>query len=247
MDNCPFNEFELEDAAKLINSDHRYIFKGERAEALIKKPKDSHAPAIEFENKHGLTGIAGQYDMPDNRPREAWDADLVNQFAAHLVVFEKADMIPYLDGETQKKMDDIRQDLPKKMPQMLNVLDSFTEKNPELSGLELDRTDYREVYWAITGVTSGFNVDDINFYKKTKDNVDAKDENLAKTEKLYRDRVNKKYPGIRWRPSPKTMQTMIQQEPKTKDAEKPKAKTIPTLDVDPRTNIHPWMRNQFDR
>jgi len=83
--------------------------------------------------------------------------------------------------------------------------------NPELSRIRIDKTDAFSVYDAHMGVTSGFNIDDINFFMALRQRIEAvalyvrsspvHGARLERIDAICRAR-------LQWVPSPKTARKM---------------------------------------
>ncbi len=148
-------------------------------------------PAVEAAQRHGLHGVGGDYLLP--RGLSAPVVETYAMVAMHVVRGK--------DGQetAQRHLHDL--------------LMRLEHLNPVLTTLAYDRSDVKQCYDAILGVTSGFNTDDIqhyldgNFYKKSMENPAYAAQHAAVVKHLN---DNELY----WVPSPKTMGRILAQQPR---------------------------------
>lgn len=161
-----------------------------------------YAPAVEFEKETGVIGIAGKYKMPDEKAHADMEFEHCNKFSKYIYAVNKigkyADFLP---SKVKKKLTVLAKEGQKTgLPKMLKNFDELVKLNPELKKLEVDRANIGKVNDAIFGITSQFNVDDINdflkrdfFYGETK-------------ETKLKDEIEKRTGiDIQWRPSISTL------------------------------------------
>ncbi len=168
------------------------------------KPKYT-AHAIRLEEQYGLKNIAGHYkfrngktpDMAEYGYRKEW---LKYSIATELL--KKSE-----DVYAVRAAEKIKADIPKALNEVNTEIAELTKLNPELSRLNYNKHDFVESYRALIGVTSQYNVDDINTYLHTYrtgiKNQDVQDgmERLKKTH------------GIRfgWQPAVSTLKEIDRQ------------------------------------
>lgn len=235
MDNQKYTSGAIAELSLLVIRQHDCLFKPEEPNSYRKET--SKTPAIDFEEKHGLTGIGARYNMPGDRSRAEWDINLVNTYGPPLFGLRIKEERPHFDAYIQEKIDDLVQDAEQKYPQLNKLFDQFTEANPELNDLKLDRGSYKQVYGALTGVVSGYNIDDINHFTETQKQEDAEDSNWSESELQLSEQVMEKYSFPNWRASPKTIQSILQQEPNTQAAEKQES-----APKNPKNKLSRWAR-----
>ena len=126
----------------------------------------SRQPAYKFELENGLQGIAGKYKFPNGmRPSEFEDlytwkfpTNGVKTVPGILAgeqwppgFLEKAGIEELVEGKNFSA-------------HIRSAWGELQKLNPELQGVRLDKSSNLEVYEAVYGVASCFNVNDINFY-----------------------------------------------------------------------------------
>lgn len=156
------------------------------------------AQAVRMEDEYGLTGIAGRYKFVDGKEAPFAEYDYRKAFQRYSIAdqFMKSDN-PYCRqaGETLKDK------IPEALKGINKEIDKLKGLNPELKALNYDSRSITEAYRALIGITSQYNVDDINAYlhnvRSGKKNMDV----LDRVEKI------KKETGIRfgWQPAAKTV------------------------------------------
>ncbi|MEZ0224353.1 MAG: hypothetical protein ACAH83_07370 [Alphaproteobacteria bacterium] len=118
-------------------------------------------PALRFQRQNNLRGIAGRYFIPDGKTAAQYEKWMSRRMSAHV-------------GREMKKRNATEFDywavaedlgLP---PFLEKSWDRLVELNPALKDVKLNKSGVEDVYNAHIGVTSGFNVDDINFFLKQK-------------------------------------------------------------------------------
>lgn len=127
----------------------------------------SHQPARRFEVKTGITSIAGDYQLPNGMNAAQFEDHFNWQFLGDRTVpppalAEKGLMTSATSPELNL---DVLKTAPPEVGQFYRqTWDHLVELNPILKDVKLDRTNLVEVNHAISGVSSGFNTNDINFY-----------------------------------------------------------------------------------
>ncbi len=168
------------------------------------KPKYT-AHAVRLEEEYGFKNIAGHYkfrdgktaDMAEYGYRKAW---LKYSIATELL--KKSE-----DTYAVRAAEKIKPEIPKALNEVNAEIAELTKLNPELGRLNYNKHDFVESYRALIGVTSQYNVDDINTYLHTYrtgvKNVEVQDgmERLKKTH------------GIRfgWQPAVSTLKEIDRQ------------------------------------
>ena len=148
-------------------------------------------PAIEVAQRHGLNEVAGDYLLP--KGLSAPVLETYAMVAMHVLRSKNEHAL------AQRHLHDLRTKL--------------EQLNPVLKTLVYDRSNIKQCYDTILGVTSGFHTDDIqfyldgNFYKKSMENpvYAAKHDAVVSH---FND--NELY----WVPSPKTMDRILAQQPR---------------------------------
>lgn len=128
------------------------------------KPKYT-AHAVRLEEQYGFKNIAGHYkfrdgktpDMAEYGYRKSWlKYALANEFL-------KKGKNLYAVCAAEK----IKSEIPKALNEVNAEIAELTKLNPELGRLNYNKRDFVESYRALIGVTSQYNVDDINSYLHT--------------------------------------------------------------------------------
>ena len=167
-----------------------------------RRPGDhtSRHPALDFQTANLLRCIAGRYVIPSNYTAPEYE-DLTSR-KMHDAAAALA------GGEAPRfKFWDIIEKAPP--PEFLRKSwNKLVRLNPVLKGVRFDKANAEEMYNAHLGVTSGFNVDDINFFleqKKVGDGLPAKQarEMPVHGERLQRIEAAALTPMF-WVASPKT-------------------------------------------
>ena len=112
-------------------------------------------PALLFQTENRLRGIAGRYVIPGNRTASEYEDHIWNEVEGAL----KHRLAGYHPQGIWSVL--------VKSPPPAVLRDSWNELlrlNPQLKGVKVNRKNGADLLEAHTGVTSGFNVDDINFY-----------------------------------------------------------------------------------
>jgi hypothetical protein len=167
------------------------------------------AAAVDFEDKTGLVGVAGRYKMTGDRTHPEAEYDYRKAYQKYML------SIRCLEDNVEENPSKIKaaEFFVKKSPEALKRLnkdiDDLVGLNPELKGLKIDRKNFFECYHAIVGITSQYNVDDINLFcvgkltgRKIKDEV---------YEKRLSDIKKKLGCGLGWTASEKTLQKIEKQ------------------------------------
>lgn len=111
---------------------------------VARKSSDRHQrPALLLQAEFGLTDIGCDYKMPEGIAHKKIEAYVLCLMWAYR-----------------------QEQLPAAVfgPAMHELLDRMEDLNPELKRLRYDRTDARRLFDAAMGVTSGFNIDDMQFF-----------------------------------------------------------------------------------
>lgn len=162
------------------------------------------AHAVRMEDETGLTGIAGRYKFVGGKEAAFAEYDYRKRFLKYstAVGFMKSDdPIARRAGETFKS------EMPAALDEMNREIGELAKLNPELKNLNYNKNHVVETYRALIGITSQYNVDDINAYlhnyRTGKKNFDV----LNRAEKIS------KATGIRfgWQPAAKTMDKIERQ------------------------------------
>lgn len=118
-------------------------------------------PALRFQRDNNLRGIAGRYFIPDGKTAAQYEKAMSRKMHVH-VETEMAKR-----GATEYDYWKVAEDMG--LPGFLEKSwDKLVELNPALKKVKLDRSCVEDVYNAHIGVTSGFNVNDINFFLRQK-------------------------------------------------------------------------------
>lgn len=164
----------------------------------------SRHPSIEFEQQNDLTDIGGYYNMPRGMSAAEYEDWFWGTNTAQL----EAKDVAIGDGKRYMSA---------KQPSS-HVMNSWLELkalNPELENVRLDENLHYDVYCAVMGVTSGFNIDDINFFLEQLyvghgypavqgRNMPTHGERLERIEDVSEERMS-------WVPSPRTAQRIESQ------------------------------------
>ena len=149
-------------------------------------------PALQFEKQNGLNGIAGQYTMPEN----------VRPFDLERVLVKAAATVAAL-------------------PLYADLWERLEAANPELKNISIQPEDPLCMDYALMGVVSGFNVDDINFFLKGhKEGIPSYtySQSPPRFKRLYKE-ITQRTGGINWIPAPATLEKIKSQLDK-RDKEK---------------------------
>ena len=156
------------------------------------------AHAVRMEDEYGLTGIAGRYKFVDGKEAAFAEYDYRKEFQKYSIAAE------YLKSDNQycrQAGETLKDELPEALDRMNGEIGKLTELNPELKDLNFNRHNVTEAYRALIGITSQYNVDDINAYLHKVRTGNRNTDVLDRAEKI------KKETGIRfgWQPAAKTM------------------------------------------
>lgn len=108
-------------------------------EAVLREHLLEKQPSLRFEVQAGLSGICGQYIFPEG-----------------IQPFELEEMLVMLPLQAEA------------LPLFQDIWRRIELLNPVLGAVAVQKADSADIYHALLGVTSGFNIDDINFYLDTK-------------------------------------------------------------------------------
>lgn len=161
------------------------------------KPKYT-AHAVRMEDEHGLTEIAGRYKFVDGKEAAFAEYDYRKAFQKYSIA---AEFMKSENPYCRQAGASLKEELPQALESINNEINKLSVLNPELNGLNYDRRNVTEAYRALIGITSQYNVDDINAYLH---NVRVGSKNM---DVLNRAEKIKKETGIRfgWQPAAKTM------------------------------------------
>ncbi len=172
------------------------------------------AQAVRMEDEYGLTGIAGRYKFVDGKEAPFAEYDYRKAFQRYSIADEymKSDN-PYC----QKAAEMLKDQMPEALKNLNKEIGKLTELNPELKALNYDNRNITEAYRALIGITSQYNVDDINAYLHNVRSGKKNMEVLDRVEKI------KKETGIRfgWQPAAKTVdkiEAQLKEKEKAKEA-----------------------------
>ena len=162
------------------------------------------AHAVKMEDETGLKGIAGRYKFINGQEPAFAEYGYRKRFLKYAIAagfLKSEDPICRQAGETLKDQ------LPAALKDINRELEELTKLNPELKGLNNNKNNLIETYRTLIGVTSQYNVDDINAYLHNLRTGSKNSAVLDRAEKI------KKATGIRfgWQPSAKTMDKIEQQ------------------------------------
>lgn len=162
------------------------------------------AHAVRLEDETGLKGIAGRYQFINGQEPAFAEYGYRKRFLKYAIAagfLKSEDPICRQAGETLKDQ------LPAALKEINQELEELTKLNPELKGLNNNKNNLIETYRTLIGVTSQYNVDDINAYLHNLRTGSKNSAVLDRAEKI------KKATGIRfgWQPSAKTMDKIEQQ------------------------------------
>lgn len=156
------------------------------------------AQAVRMEDEYGLTGIAGRYKFVDGKEAPFAEYDYRKEFQRYSIAEE------YMKSDNpfcQKAGETLKDKIPAALEKINAEIGKLAVLNPELKALNYNNRNITEAYRALIGITSQYNVDDINAYMH---NVRAGKKNM---EVLDRVEKIKKETGIRfgWQPAAKTV------------------------------------------
>lgn len=118
-------------------------------------------PALQFQRANNLRGIAGRYYIPDGKTAAQYEKAMSRKMHDHVEQeMAKCGATPYEYWATAERLG---------LPGFLEKSwDKLVELNPVLKDVKVNRSSVEDVYNAHIGVTSGFNVDDLNFFLEQK-------------------------------------------------------------------------------
>ena len=176
----------------------------------------SRHPAWNFQRGNKLRGIAGAWKIPEGMTASAYEDATLKRLFADKGLQQIAGVKNAREMETYWRGGGIWQALKNAdAPQVLkDSWDALVALNPKLVDVTVDREKLRSMLDAHYGVTSGFNIDDINFFqaqKKVGDGLPAKQAHAMPDHgpRLNRiDAVSK--PPMYWVASPETAKKVEQ-------------------------------------
>lgn len=119
------------------------------------------AHAVRMEEETGLSGIAGRYRFPDNKE----PAFAEYEYRKRFLKYSLAESLLTTDDPLKRRAaEKISRQTPQALQEVKQEIEKLTLLNPDLKRLNYDRRDFIESYRALIGVTSQYNVDDINAY-----------------------------------------------------------------------------------
>ena len=187
------NITSVEDALRRINEgyarDGKYMVDG--------KPRYT-AHAVQMENAHGLTGIAGRYKFVDGKEAAFAEYDYRKRFQKYQIA------INFLNSDNpycRQGAETMKDQLPAGLKEMNDEIGKLTVMNPELKALNFNKNNIVETYRALIGITSQYNPDDINSYLHSVRAGKKNPELLDRMDKI------KKSSGVvfGWQPAAKTL------------------------------------------
>ncbi|MGN0904260.1 MAG: hypothetical protein ACI4PW_03790 [Alphaproteobacteria bacterium] len=155
------------------------------------------AHAVRLEEETGLSGIAGRYRFPENREPAFAEYEYRKRFLKYSLA---ESLLTAEDPLKRRAAEKISRQTPQALEEVKQEIEKLTVLNPDLKRLNYDRRDFIESYRALIGVTSQYNVDDINAYLHSIRTGQKDEEANARIERL-KDR------GCRfgWVPAVKTL------------------------------------------
>lgn len=184
---------------QIINSVEKELKELEHKEFF---KQQHYSPVVNFEKETGLAGISGKYKMPDGKTHET--VEFEHQKESRKYIFATARIKEYasfLPSHINKQLAVIAEEGQKVcLPKMLKNFDKLVKLNPELKKLEVDRTDIEKVNDVIFGITSRFNVDDINGFLKREEFYSE-----TKESKLHNEMEERTGVDIQWHPCLSTL------------------------------------------
>ncbi|MGQ0526530.1 MAG: hypothetical protein ACT4OY_00635 [Alphaproteobacteria bacterium] len=163
--------------------------------------RDRFFPAHDFEHQSGMKDIGGRYHIiPDHTSRSLFwttlEASRKKEEDNSLSKIQSA-FIKCVYGRLATDAE---------FSEFQKIFDELRELNPSLRNVKVDRNDEKQVYEFITGVTSGFNPEDIDFFINT---VPKMDQEKRLNYRAYCDLLEgQNGVEIGWFPSPSTINKM---------------------------------------
>ena len=146
----------VEDAVSQIensfNRGGRYLENGE--------PKYT-AHAVRMEEETGIRGIAGHYRFINGETPARAEYGYRKRFQKYALAEGMTDSKDPFIKEAAARIGEKVADV---LPEVNAEISKLTELNPELKRLNYNRRSFTESYRALIGITSQYNVDDINGY-----------------------------------------------------------------------------------
>lgn len=192
------------------------------------KDKDGNilyrAAAVEFEDRTGLTGVAGRYKMPDNMSHPEAEYTYRKKYQKFAHAYRILGRDEQSATPEKKQAAELFVSVGDKALKKLNKdIEKLTKLNPELKKLKADKNSFFERYHAIIGITSQYNIDDINHFVVGKlENNSKKDDEYMQRMDAIKDKVGG---PIGWTLSPPTLKRVEKQLGLSKNKDKPSMRT----------------------
>lgn len=119
------------------------------------------AHAVKLEDETGMTGIAGRYKFIDGKDPAFAEYEYRKNYLKYSIA---ATFLTNKDPVKSAAAQIVSQGTPQALKEVNKELAELTKLNPELKNLNYDNRSIVESYRALIGVTSQYNVDDINAY-----------------------------------------------------------------------------------
>ncbi|MBO4644135.1 MAG: hypothetical protein J5716_05970 [Alphaproteobacteria bacterium] len=200
----------VEDAIEHMN--HACDHRGKDKTYLVDGKPRYLAQAVRMEDEYGLTGIAGRYKFVDGKEAPFAEYEYRQKFQKYSIAdeFIKSDN-PYC----QQAGATLKDGIPEALKGINKEIEKLKELNPELKALNYDNRNITEAYRALIGITSQYNVDDVNAYLHSVRTGVRNQEVIDRVEKMRKA-------GIRfgWQPAAKTVdkiEAQLKERAKTKD------------------------------
>lgn len=156
------------------------------------------AHAVRMEDATGMKGIAGRYQFIDGKEAAFAEYDYRKKYLKYSIA---AGFLKSEDPIQRQAGEKLKDSLPQALREVNAEIEELTKLNPELKGLNHNKNNFIETYRALIGITSQYNVDDINAYLHNVRTGSKNKEILERAEKLT------KTTGLRfgWQPAAKTL------------------------------------------
>ncbi len=189
----------IQDAVKYMENAYN-----RRGKYLVDGRPRYTAHAVKMEDETGLKGIAGRYQFINGQEPAFAEYGYRKRFLKYSIAtgfLKSEDPICKQAGETLKDQ------LPAALKEINHEIEELTKLNPELKRLNHNKNNLIETYRTLIGITSQYNVDDINAYLHNMRTGSINTSVIKRIEKI------KQATGIRfgWQPSAKTMDKIEQQ------------------------------------
>ena len=160
----------------------------------------------EYEKAHGVTGIAGHYQLPDGITHDGLEALAEKEKGYQIVARDMAEggLPPYARTPLIHAQGEER------LPDLVKIIDDITVLNPALKAIRYDRTNREQVTQVLQGINYDFNVDDIDHFVNLPEGMRA-----VTSRKTYADLYTavEMVGDLNWVPAPATMKKIISQSP----------------------------------